>query len=111
MAAPGDTQLHELEERMARSDPRFARGLGEGRPRRPREYRHGPAWALLAVSLAMQVVGMLLPQGLLLAAGLVVAGIAAHLFVSPPGLRRSGEPWWRLPHSRHGTGGPRPRHG
>ncbi|AQA12513.1 DUF3040 domain-containing protein [Streptomyces malaysiensis] len=110
MAAPGDIQLHELEERMARSDPRFARGLREGRPRRPREYRRGPAWVLLAVSLAMQVAGMLLPQGLLLAAGLVVAGIAAHQFVSPPG-RRSDRPWWRLPHSRHGTNGPEPRHG
>ncbi|WP_413799902.1 DUF3040 domain-containing protein [Streptomyces iranensis] len=96
MAQPGDTQLRELEERMARSDPRFARGLGEGRPCRPWEYRHGPAWALLAVSLTMQVVGMLLPQGLLLAAGLVVAGMAAHLFVSPRG-RRSGRRRPRLP--------------
>lgn len=80
MAHPGDELLHDLEERMERSDPRFARGLDAGRPRPPREYRRRLAWVLLAVSVSMLVGGLVLPQGLLLATGLVVAGVAAHLF-------------------------------
>lgn len=70
---------------MQRSDPHFARGLQTGRPRQPREYqrRRGPAWALLALSLAMLVMGMVLPQGLLLATGLVSAGMALCLLAPP----------------------------
>ncbi|WP_420877910.1 hypothetical protein [Streptomyces agglomeratus] len=29
---------------MEQSDPRFAQALESGRPRRPRKYRHRPAW-------------------------------------------------------------------
>ncbi|MDW8808805.1 hypothetical protein P1P68_29435 [Streptomyces scabiei] len=54
------------------------------RPRPPRpNRRRGRAWALLAVSLAMLVMGMVLPQGLLLASGLVAAGMATHLLAPP----------------------------
>jgi hypothetical protein len=51
----------------------------------PRAYRRrrGRAWALLAASLAMLVMGMVLPQGLLLASGLVAAGMATHLLAPP----------------------------
>lgn len=101
MAQPADAPLHESEDRTVRNGPRFAHGPGAGRPRRPRERRRWGAWALLAVSLAMQVVGMLLPQGLLLAAGLVLAGTAAKLFVSPlvsPRRQRRPTPRWAYDH-------------
>ncbi|MFE7763531.1 hypothetical protein [Streptomyces sp. NPDC057438] len=51
----------------------------------PRAYRRrrGRAWALLAGSLVMLVMGMVLPQGLLLASGLVTAGMATHLLAPP----------------------------
>lgn len=86
--------LHDLEARTRRSDARFARGLGTGRPRPPREYRRrrGPAWALLAASMAMLVTGVVLPQGLLLAAGLVTAGIATYLLAPPHAPDRPGLP-------------------
>ncbi|MFG2097285.1 hypothetical protein [Streptomyces sp. NPDC048612] len=86
---------------MARIDPRRVRGRAEGRsgalPGRPR-----PAWeqrrrltalalSAVAVAVALVVTGLLLPQALLLAAGLATAGVAAHLFMPAhrPG-RRSG---------------------
>ncbi|MDX2906794.1 hypothetical protein PV464_43525, partial [Streptomyces scabiei] len=61
-------------------------------PRPPRAYRRrrGRAWALLAVSLAMLVLGMVLPQGLLLASGLVAAGMATHLLAPPDRPERPG---------------------
>ncbi|MBE1596883.1 MULTISPECIES: hypothetical protein [Streptomyces] len=54
-------------------------------PLPPRAYRRrrGRAWALLALSLVMLIMGMALPQGLLLASGLVTAGIATHLLAPP----------------------------
>ncbi|MGA5810718.1 DUF3040 domain-containing protein [Streptomyces cellulosae] len=85
MAQPGRSPLRDLEAPL-RSDPRFARGLDTGNPgAQPPGYRRrrGRAWALLAFSLAMLVVGMLLPQGLLLASGLVTAGMATHLLAAP----------------------------
>ncbi|MET8331413.1 hypothetical protein [Streptomyces sp. NPDC005181] len=80
MAHPGDNPLHDLEEQPVWSDLHVVHGPGTGRPR---EVRRGPAWALMALSLAMLITGMVLPNGLLLAAGLVTAGMAAHLFTPP----------------------------
>ncbi|MET7641604.1 DUF3040 domain-containing protein [Streptomyces sp. NPDC005438] len=65
---------------MRRKDPRFARALATGQPCRPREYRHGRAWAVLGLSLLVLTLGLVLRQGLLLASGLVMAGAAGHLF-------------------------------
>ncbi|MFK0016276.1 DUF3040 domain-containing protein [Streptomyces sp. NPDC091027] len=79
---PDDHPLSRLAEDTARRDPRFAHGLRAGRPRRPYEYRHGRFWALLAAALAVSTVGVVLPHGLLLAAGLVLAGAATHLLAS-----------------------------
>jgi hypothetical protein len=86
MTQPGTDPLHDLETRTRRNDPRFARELELRQPRRPRadRGRRGLAWALLAVSVLMVITGMLLPQGLLLAAGLVAAGTAAHLLALAP---------------------------
>ncbi len=75
-----DKVLKDLEEQVEQSDPRFARAMDSGRPRRPREYRRSPAWLVLAMAVAMLVTGIALPNGLLIATGLVVAGIAGHLF-------------------------------
>lgn len=71
MAQPGKQLLHDLEAGMA------------GQPRRPPAYRRTPAWVLLAVALTMLVTGLVLPQALLLAAGLVTVGVALHLLSSP----------------------------
>ncbi|WP_409467241.1 DUF3325 family protein [Streptomyces sp. HC307] len=85
MAQPGTNPLHDLEAQTQRSDPHFARGLETGHPRQPREYRRrrGLAWALLALSVAMMITGMVLPQGLLLATGLVTAGMATYALAPP----------------------------
>lgn len=71
--------------RVRRGGSRFARGPRTGRPRRPHDHRRrrGPGWALLALSVAMLVVGMTLPHGLLLASGLVTAGTAVYLLAPP----------------------------
>jgi hypothetical protein len=80
MAGPDDRVLGEIEARLRRDDPAFVRALDEGRPRSPREYRRTGAWTLLVVGVAAFALGMLLPHGLLLAAGLVASGIAGELF-------------------------------
>ncbi|MFF7735784.1 DUF3040 domain-containing protein [Streptomyces sp. NPDC007984] len=80
-----DTLLRNLAQQMEQRDPPFAQPLDSGLPRRPRERGHGPAWTVLAVALAMLVTGMALPNGLLIAAGVVVAGVAGHLFDSDRG--------------------------
>ncbi|MFJ6632429.1 DUF3040 domain-containing protein [Streptomyces sp. NPDC091376] len=94
MARARDERLQALQEQTERTDPRFARGLGTGRPCRPKEYRRGYVRALPPVALAMLVAGLALPQGLLLAAGLVLAGLAAQLWSSP-------RPRGAHPRSRH----------
>ncbi|MFB7028920.1 MULTISPECIES: DUF3040 domain-containing protein [unclassified Streptomyces] len=78
----------DLEAVLWRDDPRLARGLREGRPRRPREHRRGRAWLAMTLALAAVVVGGLVPHGLLLAAGLVMAALAVNLF--DPVERRPG---------------------
>ncbi|MFD4586406.1 DUF3040 domain-containing protein [Streptomyces sp. NPDC058423] len=83
MTRPGDETLNDLDARMRLSDPRFARGLDAGHPGPPSEYRHWPACALLAAALALLVAGLALPQGLMLAAGLVLAGMAAQFLTAP----------------------------
>jgi hypothetical protein len=88
-----DEKIAGIEARLWHDDPRFARSLGAGRPRQPREYRRGWAWLALAYAIAAVALGMILVQGLLLASGLIVAGIAAYLL--DPGRahrRRSARP-------------------
>jgi hypothetical protein len=80
MRQPDDEHLVDLAARLERDDPRFARALGSGRPARPREYRRGGAWGTLAVAVILLAVGMALPEGILVATGLVLAGIAVPLF-------------------------------
>ncbi|MFG2639648.1 DUF3040 domain-containing protein [Streptomyces sp. NPDC048370] len=87
MSDPDDDRIADLEARLRRDDPRSARGLGERRRRRPREYRLGGAWLASAVALAAVVAGVVLPQGLLLAAGLVMTAMAVNLFQSARGRR------------------------
>ncbi|MGC9497571.1 DUF3040 domain-containing protein [Streptomyces sp. WG7] len=80
MPGSDDQRLGEIESRLRRDDPRFARALDVGRPRRPREYRRVRAWLLLATALAALGAGIALAHGLLIATGLVLAGIAGELF-------------------------------
>ncbi|MFD8050415.1 DUF3040 domain-containing protein [Streptomyces chartreusis] len=79
MARFDDPRLGEIESHLHREDPRFARALGAGRPCQPREYRRTRAWLLLAVALAVLGAGFAMAHGLLIAAGLVLAGMAAEL--------------------------------
>ncbi|MFE6133562.1 DUF3040 domain-containing protein [Streptomyces sp. NPDC056437] len=74
-----DDKIAGLEARLGRDDPRFARGLEKGRPRRPRRYRRGRAWLAVVIALAAVVAGAVLRQGLLLAAGLVMTAMAVNL--------------------------------
>ncbi|MFD7506673.1 hypothetical protein [Streptomyces sp. NPDC059850] len=85
MARPGTQPSHDVQARTRRSAPPGAHGPGTGHPRRAHadRRRRGPARVLLALSVVMLVMGMVLPQGPLLAAGLVTAG-AAHLLAPPP---------------------------
>jgi hypothetical protein len=74
-----DERLLALAAQLERDDPRFARAMRSGRPTRPREYRRTGAWWALTAALASVAAGVALPHGLLLAAGLVLAGIAMEL--------------------------------
>ncbi|MET8879414.1 DUF3040 domain-containing protein [Streptomyces rubiginosohelvolus] len=75
-----DERLRDLEEQLRHDDPGFAEAMSDGTPRSPREYRRRNAWLWLAVGLAALGMGIAMGHGLLIAAGLVVAGAAAHLF-------------------------------
>jgi hypothetical protein len=84
MTKPHDDRIAALGDGLLRDDRRFARGMSEGRPRRPREYRRGRAWAAMALALTAVAVGAVLPHGLLLAAGLVAAALTVNLFGTSP---------------------------
>jgi hypothetical protein len=92
MTKPDEGPLAELEAQTERSDPRFARALDSGHPRKPREYRHGPAWIVLSLAVAFLVTGLILPHGLLIATGLVSAGVAGCLFDRREAVRRHPRP-------------------
>ena len=92
MSDGDEDRLKALASATERDDARFARALAEGWPRRPREYRRARAWCALSGAGALLLAGVALPHGLLLATGLVLAGMAATLFD---------------PHRRHPGGGGR----
>ncbi|MCI4078814.1 DUF3040 domain-containing protein [Streptomyces sp. MMS21 TC-5] len=80
MPESDDERIADLEAALRHDDPRFAQGLGRGRPRRPREYRRGRAWLAMVLAVAAVVTGAVVPHGLLLATGLVMAALAVNLF-------------------------------
>ncbi|WP_406483873.1 DUF3040 domain-containing protein [Streptomyces sp. NBC_01568] len=82
MTDSDDERIADLEAALWHDDPHFARGLGKGRPRRPREYRRGRAWLAMLLALAAVVTGVLVPHGMLLAAGLIMAALAVNLLDS-----------------------------
>ncbi|MBC9727632.1 DUF3040 domain-containing protein [Streptomyces sp. TRM68367] len=92
MPQSDDERLCALEARLTRDDPRFARAMSSGRPARPREYRHTGAWCTLAVAIAVLATGIAVADGLLIATGLVLAGIAVELFDPHRERGRRGEP-------------------
>ncbi|WP_030872108.1 DUF3040 domain-containing protein [Streptomyces sp. NRRL S-37] len=79
MPQSDDERLVDLAARLEHEDPRFVRSLSEGRPARPREYRRTGAWCALAIGVTMLAAGIVVPDGLLIAAGLVLTGIAVQL--------------------------------
>ncbi|MGW7277082.1 DUF3040 domain-containing protein [Streptomyces sp. NPDC054844] len=80
MPGSDDQRLSEIESRLHRDDPCFSHALDAGRPCRPREYRRLRAWLLLAAVLAVLGSGVVLDHGLLIASGLVLAGMAGDFF-------------------------------
>ncbi|GAA1428287.1 hypothetical protein GCM10009601_41210 [Streptomyces thermospinosisporus] len=90
-ASDDDERLHDIEARLQREDPRFARALGAGRPRSPREYRRRlRVWLLFVLALVVLGGGIALAHGLLIAAGLVLAGLAGEMFSPGRDPRRDG---------------------
>lgn len=90
MPRPNDDRLVALAARLEHDDPRFARSLSTGQPARPREYRRAGAWWALVIGVVMLIAGVIVPDGLLIAAGLVLSGIAVQLL--DPDRRRTGRP-------------------
>ncbi|WP_149547783.1 DUF3040 domain-containing protein [Streptomyces marokkonensis] len=64
---------------LEHEDPRRARPPSAGQPARPRGYRRAGAWWALVIGVTMLVAGVIVPDGLLIAAGLVLSGIAVQL--------------------------------
>ncbi|MEQ4209544.1 DUF3040 domain-containing protein [Actinopolymorpha sp. B9G3] len=74
-----EAPLAEPEDRMGREDPRVARACGSGPPQDLRDPRRWPGWLLMGVAVMALSTGIALGHGLLIAAGLVMAGIGVHL--------------------------------
>ncbi|CAL9506945.1 DUF3040 domain-containing protein [Streptomyces griseomycini] len=95
MPQSDDERLVDLAARLEREDRRFARSLSAGRPARPREYRRSRAWWVLGIGVTMLIAGVVVADGLLIAAGLVLSGIAVQLL--DPDRRRTRGPRRRPP--------------
>ncbi|WAX79247.1 DUF3040 domain-containing protein [Streptomyces sp. KMM 9044] len=80
MPQSDDKRLVDLTARIEQDDPRFARSMSSGRPTRPREYRRARAWWVLGAGLVLLTTGLIVPDGLLIATGLVLSGIGVQLF-------------------------------
>ncbi|CAL9492743.1 DUF3040 domain-containing protein [Streptomyces sp. enrichment culture] len=91
MPTSDDQRLVDLAARVERDDPRFARSLSSGRPALPREYRRTRAWWVLGIGLVLLLAGLIMPDGLLIAAGLVLSGIGVQLFDPYPPRKRDSE--------------------
>ncbi|MFA7765830.1 hypothetical protein [Streptomyces sp. NRRL S-448] len=74
----------------ARPGPRPAQGTRPGP--RPRAYRRAGAWLAMALGVWAAVAGATLPNGLVLAAGLVVAALAVNRLGAEPRTPRRAKP-------------------
>ncbi|MFJ6480215.1 MULTISPECIES: hypothetical protein [unclassified Streptomyces] len=72
--------------------PPPARGRGARRPRRPRAHRRAGAWLAVVLGVWCTVAGATLPNGLVFAAGLVVAALAVNRFGAEPRTARRAKP-------------------
>ncbi|WP_431032098.1 DUF3040 domain-containing protein [Streptomyces sp. P6-2-1] len=102
-----DETLRALERGLRAEDPRLERALRTGRPPRTSH-----PWVILLLVLALGTLcgGLVAGHGVVLASGLVAAGIAAQLLDPHPGARGRGTGGaftrprlapHRPPHSRH----------
>ncbi|MFE9477038.1 hypothetical protein ACFYNM_00370 [Streptomyces spororaveus] len=67
-------------------------GAGASAVPRPRPYRRAGAWLAVALGLWAAVAGATLPNGLVLAAGLVVAALAVNRLGAEPRTPRRAKP-------------------
>ncbi|MGW0613696.1 DUF3040 domain-containing protein [Streptomyces sp. NPDC002788] len=84
MSQSEEERLVHLQARLEREDPRFTRAMRSGCPAPPREYRRTGAWWGLALGVGVLGSGIALAQGLLIAGGLVLVGMAAQLVDPDP---------------------------
>ncbi|MFI1282026.1 hypothetical protein ACH4U5_14985 [Streptomyces sp. NPDC020858] len=93
MPDSGDDKTADPGAGLRHDDPRGAgAGAGDpggGRRPRPRWYHRTRAWLAMGLGVGAAVAGATLPNGLLMAAGLVVAALAVNLFGTPQRRRRT----------------------
>ncbi|MFH8451364.1 DUF3040 domain-containing protein [Streptomyces fungicidicus] len=79
MPQSDDERPIDLAARVEHEDPHVARSPSAGRPSGPRDPRRTGAWWALVIGVTMLIAGVIVPDGLLIAAGLVLAGISVQL--------------------------------
>ncbi|MFE4452982.1 hypothetical protein [Streptomyces sp. NPDC056796] len=84
-----DERAHGFEERLRGGG---SEGAGAPERRAPRAFRPGPTWLWLTVGVVGLVTGIFIGHGLLIAAGLVVAGMAGQLLDPQRSRSRGGVP-------------------
>ncbi|POX44326.1 DUF3040 domain-containing protein [Streptomyces sp. Ru72] len=81
MARFNEDSLRSITEHLQRGDPHLTRALSHHRlAGAHRRHHRGSAWATLALAATALALGIALPHGLLIATGLVLAGITANFF-------------------------------
>lgn len=85
MALRENDPLRDLEAQLLREDPDLARALSLPPPSHRREHHNPLIWLSVALAGAACIAGgVLLPQGWLVIAGLLLMGIAAYLLCPAP---------------------------
>jgi len=95
---------------MEQSDPLLPRPPSSRLDHRPIKYRPGTVWVVLAVAVALIVIGLAFSQVLVLAAGLILAGTLGRLFDLRAAARRQARIAARRAAEEHSDTTGRPHH-